>query len=470
MTAETPVSPLKNVLHTKPGRGWKLPACLFAIATGIAVTLWQFGWIDLHSLKVVGGNVEPPAIPDSGMNPAVRITLERARDRVIRQPDSSRAWGSLGMNLMQHELPQEALLCFERAILLDPADARWSYYSAVILEQKDLHRSLEHFEAAIRKDALYVPARSRYASALITAGRFDSAMTQLQKVRAGEPSNPSLYLQLMRTEKLQNRPDAGLRWLTVAREQSAVSRGVLEEAARLELLAGHKAEADQLLEESRLQPPDRPVSDSWYEAIAALDVSGSVASAKADELRQRGQLREAATALKTLANRFPERSRPALNHALALRDQGLPEEAIRELVSLRSRFSGDPIIRYHLAVTLATTGRNTEAITELEACLQLKPDYGLARAVYGDLLHAEGNQEEAIRQARTAVDLSPGDAWIRLGLISLLQRCSRTEEARKELSVAKTIIQPSQEAERSALSQLESSLAPASPESPGNFP
>jgi len=155
-----------------------------------------------------------------------------------------------------------------------------------------------------------------------------------------------------------------------------------------------------------------------------------------------------------------------MNYALVLRDQGLIDQSLRQLIDLRDRFPDDPVIRYYLAISLAMSGRNDSAISELETCLKQKPDYGMARAVYGDLLQASRREAEGILQARSAVELSPGDLWVRIGLITLLQRCGKMEEAWKELAAAKTIIKPEQHAELAALKDLEATLRASSLDSP----
>jgi tetratricopeptide (TPR) repeat protein len=146
------------------------------------------------------------------------------------------------------------------------------------------------------------------------------------------------------------------------------------------LQAGQPNVAASLRAESLQQPPLQPFPDPWLAALRAFDVSGSVDSTTADQLRGQGRLSEAATRLAARARRFPDRSRPALNLALARRDQGQLEQALDDLQKLAERFPTDPLVHFHLAVTLAQLGRQDAATSSLHTCLQIKPDYGLARS------------------------------------------------------------------------------------------
>lgn len=404
---------------------------------------------------------EIPQFSGQGASRTVVSLLTDLRDRLLRQTHSATAWGDYGMALMQHERPAEALQCFAAAARLAPQDARWPHLTGVILEQTDLQQAAAQYAAAAALQPGAAQSELRLVSVLLTLGQFQSTEPRLQQLARRFPREPDVWLQRIRLARLMNAPDQALQWLQAARQQQAVSDLLLREAAGIQLQLGQSDSARQLLEESRHAQPHVAVRDPWLEQLRAFDASGAVASAQADLQRQQGRLDQAVRTLSTLASRFPERSRPALNRALALRDQGNTAEALAELSRLAAGFPADPLIHFHLAVTTAQAGQLAQALQSLERCLQLKPDYGLARAVRADLLDAAGQTAAAIAEYRQAVLDTPGDPWIRFGLVQLLLRQKQLSDAAAALQPVAALLSPGQQAEQSELQRLQTELKQA---------
>ena len=327
--------------------------------------------------------------------------------------------------------------------------------SAVLPDPWALKRvSPERFAAAVLPSLRRPEAESDWAQLRWMAGRLQQLSQQL-------PGEPEVWLQRVRLARLAGIPQQVSELLQSARQHQSVSDLLLREVAGVQLQIGQQALAEQLLTESGTAPPHRSVRDPWLEQLRSFDASGVVASAQADLQRQQGQLDKAVQTLSTLANRFPERSRPALNRALALRDQGNAAAALAELVELATRFPEDPLILFHLAVTAAQAGQPAQALQTLERCLQLKPDYGLARAVRADLLEAAGQVAAAIQEYRQAVADSPGDPWIRFGLVHLLLRQKQLPEAAETLQPIQSILTSQMQAETAELQRLQNELQQA---------
>jgi len=398
-----------------------------------------------------------PTIEPNEVTAVVAEALTDLRRRLEKNPASAALWGQYGMCLMQHDRPREAITCFEMAKQLDPQEPRWHYFTGIILEQTDLSAAVAHFETALRLDSNFEPLRLRLVAALMTLGSFESAQQHLERLSQNPECHGSVYVQLARIARLQNTPDEATRWLELARSRNSVSRDLLLEVARSKQQQGRADEAAALLHENA--PMLTAVADSWMEQVQRTDVSGAVASLSADQLRQQGQLDQAAQVLATLARRFPERSRPALNLALTLRDQGRLQEAAAETERLCQAFPDDPLLRFHHAVMQSQLGDRAGAMQSLETCLALKPDYGMARAAWADLLALDGRTDECLTAYRRAKLDSPSDPWIRLGLINQLFRNGKTSEARDELESADAIVDANQPAAVQELNRLRQLLS-----------
>jgi tetratricopeptide (TPR) repeat protein len=399
-------------------------------------------------------SADVPSVEIKGVHPSVSKLLTDARLRVEQQPDSGHAWGYYGICLMQHERPHEALQCFREAIKWNSSNAKWPYFSGVILEQTNLQEAASFYETAIRLKPDYPPLLLRYAAIQITLGNFSESSRRLEEIQNNFPTIAETYVQLVRLERLRGAPCESSRWIMEARRMNAVSSALLQEGASAEMQCGNRETARLLLNESQSVSPLIPLQDPWMNPLKNVDATGAIASASADAYRQQGQIERAADELATLARQFPQRSRPALNHALALSDQGRTEEALQVMTSVSQKFPDDPLVHFHFAIILASSDHTEAAEIELRECLRLKADYGTARAALGDLLAARGEFEEAIQCYRQAVNDSVGDPWIRFGLTALLIRQGKSADATIVLNEAEPLLAHESSNERSELERL----------------
>lgn len=436
-----------------------LLACAFAILAVLVVVLGR---------RISSGTLAAPRVDQPGMDRVVQELFSDVRGRVERQPWNPQSWGQYGLCLLQHERPREALLCFRQASELDSGNPRWPWYAAMILEQTDLAAAATELERAFTRspDALHV--RLKLAATKLAMGDSAAAEKLLWDVPLESAAAAESVLQQVRAARLRNAPLDALKILDKARSVSmSLSSELFQEAAVAALQAGQPELAKSLRAESLQQPPLQPFHDPWLAALRAFDVSGGVDSATADQLRGQGRLFEAATRLAALARRFPDRSRPALNLALARRDQGQLEEAADDLRGLAERFPADPLVHFHLAVTQAQLGQSDAATKSLRNCLQLKPDYGVARSALADLLAADGRLSEALSEAERAVADSPGELWVHFGLVRLLLSGGQLSRARQVLDLAASLPTAGGAGEQAELRRLHEDIEAAEQGSQG---
>lgn len=422
------------------------------VCLGIALAAF---WFAQHRRIPVA---EIPVIDQPAMDRMVSELLRDVRQRVERQPDDADAWGEYGMCLLQHERPREALICFLQAQQLDGTEPRWAWFAASIFEQTDLTAAQRQLETVLKllPDAPHV--RLRLASMKLAAGDPAAAEQLLLPLAADPQAAAECAVQRLRAARLRGDAAAAIELLAAAEKAGAVSNRLLEEAAVAVLQAGRPDEAKALQTKAANAPPLISVTDPWSAGLLAFDISGSVSSVQADQLRQQGRYGEAASRLAALARRFPDRSRPALNLALAKREQGDLQAALQELRELVVRFPTDPMVGFHLAVTEAQLGNTAAARDVLQSCLRQKPDYGIARAALADLLAADGLVDEGILEVERAVADSPGDVWIRFSLIRLLLTAGRSERAAEQLQLVATSAAARGAAEQQELQRLQREL------------
>ena len=100
-------------------------AVVLAAIAGIGYYLWAGR----------GAAGPPPPVPAELTDPPARKVIEEKRQAVLAAPRSGSAWGELGMAFAAQDIPAEAMVCYRRAIDLDPKDARWPYLLALELNK-----------------------------------------------------------------------------------------------------------------------------------------------------------------------------------------------------------------------------------------------------------------------------------------------------------------------------------------------
>lgn len=422
-------------------------AMVVSLTFAVAIVTWK--------VAERSGLTTPPGVQVSGIHTDLLDAIDRAKAKLQRMPRSADAWGNYGMLLMQNERPSEALTCFDEAIRYDDANPKWYYFAGTILEQTDLGKALNRFESSHTRKPDYVPTMLKMGTIRITMGQFDQAEKILDSARVTAPGSAEIWVQLVRLKRLQGQPCDAVQLLVKARSLDAISAQLLQECAIALMQCRQADHARSLLAESKTVAASSGVPDLWLDEIRLFDFSGSVASLKADSLRQYGQIDEASRTLASLSRRFPDRSRPALNLALMLRDQGQVAEATQSLNTLVEQFPDDPLLRFHQAVLLAQTGSPPDVvIAALNESIRMKPDYGTARAALADVLARQGKHEEALIQYEKAVQSSPGDPWIRFAFVSALIEQGQEKDAESQLEQLAALLKPDQTDEQLELVRL----------------
>jgi cytochrome c-type biogenesis protein CcmH/NrfG len=91
----------------------------------------------------------PPVVARAEVEPAVWAVIENARQAVQASPRSAQAWGRLGMVLLAHRFPAEAVICFKEAEKSDGLDLRWPYYLGMALALTDTEAAMHHWQRAV---------------------------------------------------------------------------------------------------------------------------------------------------------------------------------------------------------------------------------------------------------------------------------------------------------------------------------
>ena len=207
-----------------------------------------------------------------GMRPPAE-TLPRARDAVLNalkiEPRLAGAYGTLGFIKMQYDRDWDgAEADFARAVALNPSLAEPHLYWGVLLGMRgELDRGLEELKQAQQLEPLLTMAKTRTASLLYFARRYDEAIAQITESLALDDRPGIAHALLGRVYLHTGRYDLALAEFAKTRGPTPGSFG---DVGQTLALSGRRAEA--------LAELDRVLKLSTQRYVSAVDIASIYAS------------------------------------------------------------------------------------------------------------------------------------------------------------------------------------------------
>ena len=377
----------RNRKKSTPSR-LKLIAILAVLTVGLTLSL---------TLRYGRGPHEP-TVPDpdpSAMEPQVAAKIGKAREAVLASPDSTEAWGRLGMVLHAHRLEQDAAVCYRRAAELSPREFRWRYLLAHAVRDSDPQGALGEAEAASRLDPGYAPAYLLRGQLLEGSNQPEPALDQYRKAVEVDGESAMAEFGLGRLYLARGEVQEALRHLLRARDlsgEAAAIHGALAQAY------GQMGDMESALRENRLASElteTIPITDPIHYAMRKESVSSVAHLERAIDADRAG-------------------------------DYETAETLYQELVRLRP---DDANIRGRFGNTLARQSKLGPAKEQYEAALAINPSLASVHYGLGNMLNFEGDYDGAASHYRAALETSPEDARTMLNLAGILAFQGELSEA-----------------------------------------
>ncbi len=236
-------------------------------------------------------------------------------------------------------------------------------------------------------------------------GDIEAAVKQYDWASRLAPWNPNLCIEVAAQFEALGRWDEAMTWLERAHALDPESADTLLWMAQNRLLAGRPADAEHRARMALKLSPDRPTG--WITLARSLMARGEHQQA-VDELR-RGIASDA---------------RGAEIHywlAVALRDSGRMAEAEDSYRAALSLQPGDPLWQQELGALLMAGGRYAEAISLLEEAVQGRPGTPALHLDLATAYRQTGRQRDARAEYEKVLQLSPDNEAARLGLLETSQ-------------------------------------------------
>jgi tetratricopeptide (TPR) repeat protein len=366
-----------------------LVALLVALVTIGLVTYEP--WLPLRH-----GRLDPPAPDTAGLEKPLARRIAELTGAVAAAPYDADAWGRLAVVYDVHDMPAEAIVCYERAHRLAPDVFRWPYFLGISRLEFDHRGAFEAFGAAQRLHPDYAPLALHLGRGAFDLGRLDAAEGHYRRAASLDPALV--------------RPHIGLAQVALARDDPA---GALVHLERGLALGPQTGEVQLLLAECHRRLGDQEAAARHL----ALAGEGRQFEDFPDPIRSKWQWDAGVTTFWRAT-----RSRRYLR-------EGLAERALAEWTSLLRTDPRSIRALYEIARIHEAVGSLGPALAAYEQALAVDPDRPGLRHARGVVLCKQGRLDEGIAQLREAVAAQPDDARIRGDLARALRHAGRMDEA-----------------------------------------
>jgi tetratricopeptide (TPR) repeat protein len=366
-------------------------------------------------------------------------SLETAAESLVREGASNErraeAEGLLGRVHHAYSLTASAEPRYRTAQRLAPADFRWPYLLAYLLQQES--RADEALTSYERARSL----RPDYAPLYVHVGNLHLAQNLVDEAAAAFGAALAIDASLAAAHYGLGQVAMARREYAVAVEQFSKVLADVPAATRVHYVLALAYRGLGRLDEAQMHlarqgPVGVRVADPLVDGLQELVRGARLSIVRGRAAFDAGRYVEAADAFRQAATAEPESVPAHVNLGTTLAQLKQVTGAIDEF---RRALELDPRNRaalFNLGVLYGESQRHAEAVTYLARLVDLEPGDHTARVVLGRALYRSGRAEEALAAFETVRRASPDDEDALLGQVEVLTALGRHTEALGELEQA----------------------------------
>jgi protein O-mannosyl-transferase len=372
-----------------------------------------------------------PRLTVDNFLPAVRDQIKKAYAAAQAKPNDVDASGQLAMVLDAYEQYDAAIVCYQRAHLLDPQAFRWLYLLGWAEEAQGLH---EQAAASLGAAAYMKPddlaARLRLASTLIAIGQWHETRRVAELTTREHPESAEAHYDLGRalaglgdtagaTTAYQKAcelfPQYGAAHYALAMSYRKLGR---DEEARQHLA---------LYEQDKTTAP--PLDDPLRREVTALNLGSIARIRRGADLERIGRIDEAIAEMLEAVRIDPRAVQAEINLVSLYGRLGRFDEATTHYKAGLAIDRNQADLHYNYGVLLMKQGRSGEAETAFREAVRLNPAYVEARNNLGALFEQQGQLDAALREFEAAVERRPGDRTAHFHIGRILANQQKYDDA-----------------------------------------
>jgi len=377
-------------------------------------------------------NPQAPEVPDvdrSQMEPEVAHKIQYFREGVEKAPSSHEAWGDLGVVYHAHGLEQEAALCYQKALELEPSDFRWHYLLVHALLDFDRAAAMEETARALEVSSDYPALLVVRAELLEEEGAMEDAEALYIRAVELDPKDASAELALGRMMMGRGELEKARAHLERASELSPDAGSTYAALARLYRRMGENDKAVEAAGRVTTSAASIPIADPIHIQMLQESVSSTAQLGRARDFAEAGNLVQAESTYRHLVALRPDDAamRVRLGDVLLRQDKDL--EA-KEHYRAALEINGDDAAGHAgLAAVLGREGAYDDAVSHFEESLLAGSDHVPTLVSLASILAFKGRTDEAMTHYEHALELEPENVAARRSLAEFLFRLKRYRAA-----------------------------------------
>ena len=353
-----------------------------------------------------GPSAISPDLNFAGMEKPVIEKINKLQDELKKDPNSSKLWGKLAVNLYIHELIRESIPLFEHAASLDPDEFRWPYYCAIARTKLDDKTALEWFERSQNLKPKYAPLYIRLGQAHFVNGDLKQARLAYNSAIDADPDLIKSYLGLSQISVQENALEYAKEYLTKAIKIKPNNKEAHALLANLYRRLQDVDSAERELLISKKLPGKTDLSDPIHAEMISEGVSSFWCRTRGVNYLSRGLYEKA---LDEFRNALQAKTDvvDANNMGIALQYLRRYKEAEnfhRAAIALDSTYFK---AYNNLGIVLYMRGELEEAITSVQKAIRINPEFPDGYLNLGKFLRDSGRRKEAIQAFRQGREYDP---------------------------------------------------------------
>ena len=258
--------------------------------------------------------------PDMALVPEKRLleAVEAAQAAVVKDPKSAAAWGKLGHIYYVHDWEAEGVVCYQRAVELEPDAFRWRYYLGWSVYHTNPALAAEALEKAIALQPEYAPAHIYYAHALRSLGHIEEAWTHFERGKMLQPGNSASDLALGQIALKKRELEKARLHLKIALILNPKQSAAHAALSQVYLALGDREAAKQHAEASREPTQFTSLDDPLADDAWSVGVTKAIFGRRGRRLAQGGFHKLAAAELDKAVSEDEKNPLPWLNYGAIL--------------------------------------------------------------------------------------------------------------------------------------------------------
>jgi len=372
-----------------------------------------------------------PPLDTRSFLPSVAEQLQQALAKAQRQPNDAESNGQLGMLLDAYEQYDAAVICYQRAHVLDPGSFRWLYYLAAVKSARGQHdEALVMLRGVLQLRPDYVPAQLRLADTLLALGKLKESTHEFEILGNVHPGSAEAQYGRGRVAAARGDLASAAEAFTKACELFPPYGAAHYALAMAYRKLGRDDESRQhfaLYEQNKTTVP--PLDDPLRREVTALNLGSVAHIRRGADLERVGRLDEAIAEQQEALRVDPGAVQAHINLVALYGRLGRFDEAARHYQAAFAIDSNQADLHYNYGVLLLKQGKASDAEKAFLESVRINPHYADAHNNLGIIYEQQGLLTDAFEHFSAAVAARPDDRAAHFHLGRILANQQKFDDA-----------------------------------------